>query len=151
MKNPKNQISQNLVSLRKMHGYTQENIAEHCGVSRQSVAKWESGESEPDISYCIKLSELYNITLDNLIHYSAQKENLPIPPKGKHIFGVVTVNERGQIVIPKKARDIFHIQSGDSLCVLGDESQGLALVPLKDMQCLLNEFIKNMQKTDEEE
>lgn len=49
-------------------------------------------------------------------------------PKGKHMFGVVKVGERGQIVIPKRARDIFQIQPGDSLLVLGDEEQGLALV-----------------------
>ena len=49
-------------------------------------------------------------------------------PKGKHMFGVVTVGERGQIVIPKKARDIFGIKPGDSLLLLGDEEQGLALV-----------------------
>ncbi len=49
-------------------------------------------------------------------------------PKGKHMFGVVKVGERGQIVIPKRARDIFQIQPGDGLLVLGDEEQGLALV-----------------------
>ena len=47
---------------------------------------------------------------------------------GKHMFGIVTMGERGQIVIPKKARDIFEIKPGDSLFVLGDESQGLALI-----------------------
>lgn len=48
-------------------------------------------------------------------------------PKGKHIFGVVKVGERGQIVIPKRAREIFHIRPGDELLVLGDEAQGLAM------------------------
>ncbi|MCI8526340.1 MAG: AbrB/MazE/SpoVT family DNA-binding domain-containing protein [Oscillospiraceae bacterium] len=48
-------------------------------------------------------------------------------PEGKHIFGVVKVGERGQIVIPKKAREIFGIHAGDELLVLGDEAQGLAL------------------------
>ena len=52
-----------------------------------------------------------------------------IPPKGKHIFGTVSVGERGQIVIPKKAREVFHLNTGDSLLVLGDESQGgIALI-----------------------
>lgn len=48
--------------------------------------------------------------------------------RGKHIFGVVKVGERGQIVIPKQAREIFSIKPGDGLLVLGDEEQGLALV-----------------------
>ncbi|MDP4153720.1 MAG: AbrB/MazE/SpoVT family DNA-binding domain-containing protein [Bacillota bacterium] len=49
-------------------------------------------------------------------------------PKGKHIFGTVKVGEKGQIVIPKEARDIFNIKPGDTLLVLGDEAQGLAIV-----------------------
>jgi len=50
------------------------------------------------------------------------------PPKGKHIFGTVKVGERGQIVIPKEAREIFKIEPGDSLVMLGDEPNGLALM-----------------------
>lgn len=53
---------------------------------------------------------------------------LPPAPKGKHIFGAVTVSERGQIVIPKKAREVFEIKGGDRLILLGDEDEGLALV-----------------------
>ncbi|MBP2079128.1 AbrB/MazE/SpoVT family DNA-binding domain-containing protein [Oceanobacillus polygoni] len=49
-------------------------------------------------------------------------------PEGKHIFGVVKVGTKGQIVIPKDARDIFDIKPGDSLLMLGDEKQGIALV-----------------------
>ena len=48
--------------------------------------------------------------------------------KGKHIFGAVKVGEKGQIVIPKKARDIFNIKPGDNLLLLGDEEQGIAIV-----------------------
>lgn len=49
-------------------------------------------------------------------------------PEGKHIFGTVKVGEKGQIVIPKKARDLFDIKPGDQLLVLGDEDSGLALM-----------------------
>ena len=49
-------------------------------------------------------------------------------PDGKHIFGTVKVGERGQIVIPKEAREIFKIKPGDTLLVLGDEKQGIAIV-----------------------
>ena len=49
-------------------------------------------------------------------------------PKGKHLFGTVTVGEKGQIVIPKNAREIFGIKTGDSLVVLGDEATGLAIM-----------------------
>ena len=49
-------------------------------------------------------------------------------PKGKHLFGTVTVNDKGQIVIPKKAREVMNINPGDDLIVLADEQSGLALV-----------------------
>ena len=58
-----------------------------------------------------------------------QTDGMPLPPKGKHAFGVVTVGDRGEIVIPVKAREIFNIKPGDALMVLGDENQGgLALI-----------------------
>lgn len=49
-------------------------------------------------------------------------------PDGKYIFGTVKVGERGQIVIPKEARGVFDIKPGDTLLVLGDEAQGIAIV-----------------------
>ena len=48
-------------------------------------------------------------------------------PKGHYIFGTVKVGERGQIIIPKDARDKFNIKPGDTLIVLGDEKYGLAV------------------------
>ena len=48
-------------------------------------------------------------------------------PKGHYLFGTVKVGERGQIVIPKEAREVFHIQAGDTLIVLGDEKWGIAV------------------------
>jgi AbrB family looped-hinge helix DNA binding protein len=51
-------------------------------------------------------------------------------PQGKHAW-TVKVGERGQIVIPKEARDVFNIAPGDTLILLGDEKQGLAIPPKK--------------------
>ena len=99
-------LSTNLVWLRKHYQYTQEEIAQQVGVSRQSVAKWESGESLPDIDSCMALAKIYNVTIDNLINHDEDDAGIVIPPKGKHFFGAVTVGERGQIVIPQEARRI---------------------------------------------
>lgn len=49
-------------------------------------------------------------------------------PTGKYAW-TVTVGEKGQIVIPKQAREVFGIKPGDTLVVLGDESKGLAIPP----------------------
>lgn len=121
-------IHQNLQTLRKLHHLTQEEVAEHVQVSRQAVAKWENGETTPDITNCIALAELYNVSIDDLVKHEDEYGGAMIAPKGKHFFGSVTMNERGQIVIPKKARDVFHLNPGDSLLFLGDEEQGMALI-----------------------
>lgn len=123
-------IRDNLVMLRKLNEYSQEEIAEKIGISRQAYGKWEKGETVPDIEKCAKLAEVYGVTVDSLIHTEKMEDHtvLPPAPKGKHIFGSVTVSERGQIVIPKQARDLFEIGGGDRLILLGDETEGLALV-----------------------
>ena len=65
-------------------------------------------------------------------------------PKGKYIFGTVKVGERGQIVIPKEAREIFNIHAGDTLLVLGDEEQGIAVVKADVMQELAVKILKGL-------
>ncbi len=75
-----------------------------------------------------------------------------MPPKGKHIFGMVTVGERGQIVIPKKAREIFDFQPGDRLLVLGDEEQGgIAIMKSDQLMEFAAEIFKAGKSEDEEE
>ena len=97
-------------------------------VSRQTLSKWESGESAPDLERAAALAEVFGVTLDDLVNYESTVEGLSPPPRGKHIFGVVAVGEKGQIVLPAAARKIFGIDPGDRLLVLGDETQGLALM-----------------------
>ena len=58
------------------------------------------------------------------------------------IFGMVKVGDKGQIVIPAKARKIFDIHTGDNLIVLGDEGQGLAIIKEKGLLSLLNNVRK---------
>ena len=118
-------ISSNIASLRKKMGLSQESLADRIGVSRQTVAKWESGESSPDVGHCDAMAELFDVTLDALVHDDME---MGPPPQGRYLFGTVTVGEKGQIVIPVKARRIFNIKPGDDLMVLGADNQGLALV-----------------------
>ncbi len=119
----------NLVQLRKMKRMTQEAIAEKLGVTRQAVAKWEAGETVPDLDKCRLLAELFGVSLDDLANYEVEENmGLGLPPKGKHLFGIVTVGDKGQVVIPAKARKLFDISPGDQLVILGDEAQGLAII-----------------------
>ena len=129
--NPKENIAANLRYLRGKSHFSQEEVAEKVDVTRQAVSKWESGESLPDIINCEALADLYDVSLSDLVRFDPEQQGLPIPPKGKHIFGTVTVGERGQIVLPKKARDMLGLKAGETMVVLGDTnpaSAGLALI-----------------------
>ena len=130
----------NLLSLRKLHDLSQEELAEKLCVSRQTLSKYETGESLPDIDKCRRLAEIFGVTLDDLVNYDSAATGLNVPPKGKHIFGLVKVGDKGQIVIPTKARKIFNIRPGDRLIVLGDESQGLALLSERDFLAMVRSF-----------
>lgn len=125
-------ISQNIRSLREHEGFTQEGLAERLCVARQTVAKWESGEATPDLDNVCALAKLFGVSIDDLVKHDEAAAGYPIPPEGKHIFGVVRMGERGQIVIPKRAREVFALAPGSELLVLGDEKQGLALLKAED-------------------
>ncbi len=130
----------NLIALRKMHNLSQEELAERLRVSRQTISKYETGESLPDIDKCKLLAEIFDVSLDDLVNYDKEVTGLGVPPKGKHMFGMVKVGDKGQIVIPAKARKVFQIEPGDNLIVLGDESQGLALINEREFMKMVRQF-----------
>ena len=121
-------IGKNIRHFRKLIGYTQEQLAETLNVSRQTIAKWENEEVTPNIEDCKRMQELFDISLDDLVREMTEEELQNVTPRGKHIFGMVTVGERGQVVLPKKCREIFRIKPGDKIIVLGDEQQGIAMI-----------------------
>lgn len=60
-------IAENLVLYRKLHGMTQAELADAIGYSNKSVSKWERGEGTPDIFLLLLLSEIYGITVSELV------------------------------------------------------------------------------------
>lgn len=139
----------NLINLRKMNNLSQEELAEKIGISRQTLSKYETGESLPDINKCVELASVFGVTVDDLINYDSEGSKnmgLGIPPKGKHIFGMVKVGDKGQIVIPAEARKVFDISAGDNLIVLGDEGHGLALIKEKGLLDLIKQTTKFRRK-----
>ena len=132
-------LKDNLVALRKMRGYSQDYVAEKVDVSRQAYAKWENGSTIPDIEKASRLADVYGISVDDLMKGDGKDDPMiirPAPP-GKNIWGVVTIGERGQIVIPKAARDKFGFKSGDRLMVVSDEV-GIALLPTDFFEKLMD-------------
>ena len=130
----------NLISLRKLNNLSQEELAEKLNISRQTLSKYETGESLPDIEKCKIIADLFGVSLDDLVNYESEGPGLGVPPKGKHIFGMVRVGDKGQIVIPAKARKLFHIEPGDNLIVLGDEAPGLAILNERDFLIMAAQF-----------
>lgn len=85
--------------LRNINGYSQEEIAEKINISRQAYAKWESGATRPDIEKCMRIAEIYVVSLDSLVKTENLEGvgNIPPAPVGKNIWGSVTINDRGQV------------------------------------------------------
>lgn len=135
-----------------IHGFSQEEIAERINISRQAYAKWESGATVPDIEKCSMLAEVYGVTVDSLI--KTEKADrigmIPPAPKGKNIWGSVTVNDRGQIVLPKGARDRFGLSAGSRLIVLSDE-EGVALIPAEKFENRMKKAMAYASRLSEDE
>ncbi len=137
-------LKDNLLMLRGIHGFSQEEIAEKIGISRQAYAKWESGATIPDVEKCSRLAQVYGTTVDSLLRTEEMDDGriLPPAPKGKNIWGSVTMNERGQIVIPKAAREHFGLQAGQRLILLSKDEEGFALVPAEIFERKLEYVIR---------
>lgn len=72
-------------------------------------------------------------------------------PSGRYLFGTVKVGERGQIIIPKEARETFGIKAGDTLIVMGDESWGLAVTKADILEQYTNDVFQKILTTSQKE
>ncbi|MBQ1703319.1 MAG: helix-turn-helix domain-containing protein, partial [Oscillospiraceae bacterium] len=115
-----------LKAYRKKNGYTQDEIAEKLGVSRQAVAKWERGESVPDIESVVSLAGIFGVTVDVLL-----KSTEAVGNGQQYMFGLAKLNDKGQITLPIECRRVFGIEPGDLILVLGDTDKGIALVKME--------------------
>ena len=72
-------FNEKLVKLRKTNGYTQEDLAEKLGVTRQAVARWEAGDTTPDMAMLLGLCEVFSVSADYLIHDDYESdEDIPV-------------------------------------------------------------------------
>lgn len=60
-------IAERLQELRKKAGYSQEQVAEKLGISRQAISKWESGQGKPEIDNIVRLTEIYEVSADYIL------------------------------------------------------------------------------------
>lgn len=118
-------IAENLRLLRMRRGDSLETIAEIIGVSRQAVAKWESGETYPDIVNCLRLARLYKISLDELVTTHLQ----PTEEEGREkVMGMARLSDTYGLTLPQNIVNLFDIQAGEQMLLLADKQQGIALV-----------------------
>ncbi|EOS53052.1 helix-turn-helix transcriptional regulator [Lachnospiraceae bacterium MD335] len=81
-------LNERLHDLRKKAGYSQEQLAELLGISRQAISKWESGQGNPDIDNIIKLTKIYQVSADYILmgcenEPNGQREPAPLPSKNE--------------------------------------------------------------------
>ncbi len=69
-------LGDNLANARKKSGLSQEQVAERLGVSRQTISKWETNETLPDIRQSKRLAVLYGLTLDKLIEFDLEQQEI---------------------------------------------------------------------------
>lgn len=81
------QLSDNISQLRKTLGLSQEQLAEQIGVSRQSISKWETGQSAPELEKLVALSRVFGVSTDELLGNSASQKDVPrnTPPIGDYV------------------------------------------------------------------
>ena len=80
-----------LYQLRKQKGFSQEELANRLNVSRQTVSKWEVGDSTPDMEKLIAISDLFDVSLDKLVMGKEDEEKPPATTKSEF---VTVLNEK---------------------------------------------------------
>ena len=122
-------IADNLNLMRQKSGYSLQALADIFSVSRQTIAKWEMGDSYPDLMNCMKLASLYKVSLDELVNKPMREiQNSDFLSLDNKIGGVIDVSEEGTIRIPDTVLEMFDIHPGEKVLLLADKKQGIALI-----------------------
>lgn len=111
-------LAEKIILLRKKNGWSQEELAEQLSVSRQSVSKWESGQSVPDLNKILALSQIFGVTVDYLVKDEMGSEDVQygedIPMESMRRM---TVEEAGRF-LADEVRAAKQTAIGVSLCIL---------------------------------
>lgn len=141
-------LAENLILLRHMKGFTQEQAAKVAGVSRQSYAKWEKGTAVPDIEKCNKLAVMYGVRIDTLVYYTEQAGAIKDPPAENEtvLWGIVKVGPRGQLVLSKDIREAYQWKEGERVVVLGGK-EGISILSAGKFEQKMRKMNRNTDET----
>lgn len=102
-------LADKIIKHRKLNGWSQEELAERTGVSRQAVSKWESAQSVPDLDKILKLSSLFGVTTDYLLKDSLETEDF-INDSEQSAIRKITMEEANKYLsLRKKHRCKLHL------------------------------------------
>lgn len=103
-------ISNRLVELRKKNGYSQEELADKLGISRQAVSKWERAEASPDTDNLILLAKIYNVSLDELLNVDDEDVETIVKDNKEEVKGDEIYIDDDHIIINSKDGDKVSIK-----------------------------------------
>lgn len=106
-------LAEKILSLRTARGMSQDDLAEKLEVSRQSVSKWETAQSTPDLDKIIKLADLFGVSVDQLVR-EGERPQPPEPPQPQTVYV-----ERRQELSPLQKLGVVMEASGAALAVIG--------------------------------
>ncbi len=120
------ELGNRLADLRKQHGYSQEELADKLGVSRQAISKWERGEASPDTDNLIELARIYGISLDELLGLKPSSNNQETPKEEKVNINEEKSENEDRVVITKEGLDITddegqHVKIGKQGVIVNDK------------------------------
>lgn len=111
-------LAEKITEERKKNGWSQEELAERLSVSRQSVSKWESAQSIPDLQKIIRLAELFDVTTDYLLKDELEPEQLePLVTEKASVLYQVSMEEANAF-LEQKLYNASRIALGVALCIL---------------------------------
>lgn len=110
-------LADKIMQLRKKNGWSQEELAEKLGVSRQAVSKWEGAQATPDLSKLLSMSQLFGVTTDYLLKDEMEEEEYA-PEDAAPALRRVTLKEAGDFLAWRDRASVL-IACGVLLCMLG--------------------------------
>ena len=110
-------LSEKIINLRKSRGWSQEELAEQVGVSRQAISKWESAQSVPDLDKILRMSELFGVTTDFLLKDEMEAEEYTGSTAEDSPLRAVSMEEANEFLAYKKTASV-KIALGVLLCIL---------------------------------
>ena len=115
-------LADKIIENRKKNGWSQEELADKLGVSRQSVSKWESAQAVPDMKKILQLAEIFNVTTDYLLKDEIEETERPEIPYSEDIYEEETLRkvsmEEANSFLAENERSASRISTGVMLCIL---------------------------------